>query len=72
MTAKHNGIDEPDNLNNDGKVFSVDDKIQEGIRLYRMKNWSSALKEFLSTDTSGFNYDEKIELAITLDYVIQN
>ena len=46
--------------------YRVDAKIQNGVRFYRMKDWGGALKEFLSTDTSGFTYDEKIELAYYL------
>ncbi|MCL2759559.1 MAG: tetratricopeptide repeat protein [Treponema sp.] len=44
----------------------VDEKIQEGVRLFRQKAWDEALKEFKSTDTSDFNYEEKIELAYYL------
>jgi len=43
-----------------------DEKIQEGVRLYRLKNWDKALKEFLSKDTSDFNSEEKMELAYYL------
>jgi tetratricopeptide (TPR) repeat protein len=43
-----------------------DEKIQAAINLYRMKNWEKALDEFKSTDTSGFSYDEKLELAYYL------
>jgi len=44
----------------------VDQKIQEGIRLYRQRNWEDALNEFISTDTAGFNFQEKTELAYYL------
>ena len=44
----------------------VDEKIQGGIRFFRMKNWSMALQEFLSKDTSDFNSDEKMEIAYYL------
>jgi tetratricopeptide (TPR) repeat protein len=43
-----------------------DEKIQEGIKLFRIKNWNRAIKEFLSTDTSGFSSEEKMELAYYL------
>jgi len=38
-----------------------DEKIQEGVRLFHMKDWDNALKEFLSKDVSDFTDDEKIE-----------
>jgi len=38
-----------------------DEKIQEGVRLFRLKNWDEALKEFLSKDTSDFSVEEKME-----------
>jgi len=38
-----------------------DKKIQEGVRFYRAKEWENALKEFISQDTSDFNFDEKME-----------
>jgi tetratricopeptide (TPR) repeat protein len=41
--------------------FPPDEKIQEGVRLFRMKNWDEALKEFLSKDTSDFSGEEKME-----------
>jgi tetratricopeptide (TPR) repeat protein len=44
----------------------TDEKIQEGVKLYRMKNWEMALKFFMSTDASGFTKDEKMELAYYL------
>ncbi|MDR0324108.1 MAG: tetratricopeptide repeat protein [Treponema sp.] len=43
-----------------------DEKIQEGVKYIRLKNWNDALKEFLSIDTSEFAHDEKIELAYYL------
>jgi tetratricopeptide (TPR) repeat protein len=76
MTAQQSGKDGSDKSEKTGNQFEADFnneasspleiKFQEGVRLYRMKNWKSALREFLSTDTSGFNYEEKIELAYYL------
>ena len=43
-----------------------DSKIIDGIKLFRIKNWNRALKEFLSKDTSDFTNDEKMELAYYL------
>lgn len=48
------------------KDIRPDEKIQEGVKLYRMKNWNKALEEFLSKDASGFSSEEKIELAYYL------
>ena len=38
------------------------ENLQEGIRLYKMKDWNGALKEFLSLDTSELELDERMEL----------
>jgi tetratricopeptide (TPR) repeat protein len=46
--------------------YRPDMKIQDGVNLYRAKNWEKALKEFLSSDTSSFNNEEKTELAYYL------
>jgi tetratricopeptide (TPR) repeat protein len=40
--------------------------LQEGIRLFRMKRWDVALKEFLSIDTERFGTEENTELAYYL------
>jgi tetratricopeptide (TPR) repeat protein len=50
----------------DGDEVRPDKRIQEGIKLFRIKNWNRAVKEFLSTDTSDFSNDEKMELAYYL------
>jgi tetratricopeptide (TPR) repeat protein len=44
----------------------ANEKILEGVRFYRQKNWEKALKEFLSKDTSDFNVYEKMELSYYL------
>jgi len=41
-------------------------KMQEGIRLYRMKRWDPALREFLQVNTDGFEEKDNIELAYYL------
>jgi tetratricopeptide (TPR) repeat protein len=71
MTAQQSGIgsSQPDSEKNykDSNVEnSPPAKIEEGIRLYRAKNWDKALEEFLSRDTSDFNDDEKMELSYYL------
>ncbi|MCL2800708.1 MAG: tetratricopeptide repeat protein [Treponema sp.] len=43
-----------------------DEKFQDAVQLYQKKDWKKALDELLSTDTSGLNYDEKMELAYYL------
>ena len=40
--------------------------LQEGIRLFRMKRWELALKEFLSIETEKFDAEENAELAYYL------
>jgi len=57
-------VNEPGTGN--GNEYRPDMKIQEGVKYYRAKNWEKALREFLSSDTADFNYDEKIELAYYL------
>jgi len=71
MTAQHSGIEDSSvshEQKNDGekKDTRLDEKIMDGVRLYRMKNWKSALDEFLAIDTSSFKYEEKMELAYYL------
>ncbi len=41
---------------------NVFEKFQEGIKLYRMKKWDNALKEFLSKADEKLDDDEKPEL----------
>ena len=58
---------EPDNFENDDNIKSrPDEKIRGGIKFFRMKNWDNALIEFLSTDSSAFSGEEKIELSYYL------
>ena len=67
MAAQRSGIEESsDAQKQQGETIAVDEKIQDGVRLYRTKNWKSALVEFLSKDTSDFNSDEKMELTYYL------
>jgi len=42
------------------------EKLEEGIRLYRMKNWDKALAEFLSKGKETLDSDERIELSYYL------
>jgi len=65
MAAVRKG-DIDDSQNGNGNEYRADMKIQEGVKLYRSKEWEGALGEFLTTDTSNFNSDEKIELAYYL------
>jgi len=48
------------------KEPQLNEKILDGVRLYRAKDWKKALQEFLSADTSNFSYEEKMELAYYL------
>ena len=45
--------------NNEPRSF---EKIQEGIKQYRMRNWDKALSEFLSKSTENFDNEERLEL----------
>ncbi|MCL1959041.1 MAG: tetratricopeptide repeat protein [Spirochaetes bacterium] len=62
--TQQSGIDESETSGEN--EYRPDIKIQDGVNLYRMKDWEKALKEFLSTDTSNFNDEEKMELAYYL------
>ncbi|MDR0390136.1 MAG: tetratricopeptide repeat protein [Spirochaetaceae bacterium] len=42
------------------------DTLQEGIRLFRLKRWEGALKEFLAVDSSRFGLEENADLAYYL------
>jgi tetratricopeptide (TPR) repeat protein len=65
MAARQSGADEL--LEEDEKIKAqASEKILEGVRLYKQKSWELALKEFLSKDSSNFNFEEKIELAYYL------
>jgi len=46
--------------------FSSTIKLQEGIRLYRMKRWELALQELLQVQTDKFSNEENAELAYYL------
>ena len=41
-------------------------KLQEGIRLYRMKRWDMALKELLDANTEDFDDKDNVELSYYL------
>ena len=64
LTAR--GAEASESVGGGDKEKRPDAKIQEGVKLYRMKNWSKALEEFLSKDASGFSGEEKMELAYYL------
>ena len=40
--------------------------LQEGIRLYQLKNWDKALQEFLSKDIEDLEIEERLELSYYL------
>jgi len=64
VSAQKSGVDE---LSEEEKNLSnADEKILDGVRLYKERNWDKALKEFLSKDASNFNSEEKMELAYYL------
>ena len=44
---------------NEERVF---EKLQEGVRLYRMKDWNKALEEFLSKEEVCFDEEERMEI----------
>jgi len=66
MTAQQSGIENSEKDGEPEKEPRNDEKIQEGVKLYRMKDWENALKEFLSRDTSDFTGEEKLERAYYL------
>jgi len=64
MTIRQNDIEE--NETGKDKEKRPDTKIQEGVNLYRLKDWENALIKFLSADTGTFDKDEKMELSYYL------
>ena len=40
--------------------------LDEGIRLYQVKDWENALQAFLAVDKSNFSTNQRIELAYYL------
>ena len=66
MAAQKSGVEESDAQKQNKGGSSVEDKILEGVKQFRLKNWKQALDEFLSKDTSGLNPEEKAELAYYL------
>jgi len=49
-----------------GNQFTSVQKMQEGLRLYKIKRYDLALKEFLKIDTADFDDRDNIELAYHL------
>jgi len=72
MASLQNNKDEKVNtplehrLNPKGESSPLDEKIKEGVRFYRQKEWDKALKSFLSKDSKTFSNEEKMELAYYL------
>jgi len=64
MTAQTSDIE--DFKDSDENEPRPDRKFLEAVRLYRMKDWGSALDELLSSDTSSFTYNEKMEFSYYL------
>jgi tetratricopeptide (TPR) repeat protein len=58
-------MDESADLKENVEVRSFE-KLQEGISLYRKKNWDMALKEFLSKSAEIYDEDENMELTYYL------
>jgi tetratricopeptide (TPR) repeat protein len=65
MTAQQSGVFESE-TGGETNLVRPDEKIQDGVRLFRMKYWDKALEVFLLKDASGFSKDEKMELAYYL------
>jgi len=64
MSAQQSGIDEV--FEEEEKITVRDEKILEGVRLFKENNYEDALKELLSKDTADFNFEEKMEHAYYL------
>ena len=50
----------------DSKQNRVFEKLQEGIQLYRLKDWDKALQEFLSKESEDLDNEERMELSYYL------
>ncbi|MDR0322093.1 MAG: tetratricopeptide repeat protein [Treponema sp.] len=66
MNVQQSGIEESSKDDDEKTEYRFDEKIREGVRLYRMKDWKHALSEFLSKDASNFEFEEKMELSYYL------
>jgi len=65
MSTQASGFDELENAGEKTESH-LDEKFHDAVNFYRQKNWDKALSEFLSTDTSSLDFDEKMELAYYL------
>jgi len=59
MSAQQSGIDEV--FEEEQKITVRDEKILEGVRLFKENNYEEAVKELLSKDTADFSFEEKME-----------
>jgi len=64
MTAQTNSLD--DFSEDAERTLRLDEKFEDAVNLYRQKSWEKALELFLSTDTSAFTFDEKMEFSYYL------
>jgi len=60
MTAKQGGTEE--SVNNNEEETRSFENLQEGIKLYRLKDWDKALKEFLLKYSDKLDNEERMEL----------
>jgi len=65
MTAQQSGLDEFSPGSEENETLSFE-KLKDGIKLFRMKDWKSALDEFLSKNTEDLSEEEKMELVYYL------
>jgi len=63
MTAQHSGQDDAIDEEKETRSF---ENLQEGIKLYRMKEWDKALREFLSKKDDVSDAEELLELTYYL------
>ena len=63
MTAQQSGQQDAAAEEKETRSF---EKLQEGIKLFRMKDWDKALQEFLSKKDEVFDIEERVELTYYL------
>jgi tetratricopeptide (TPR) repeat protein len=63
MAEKHSP---PEKLSSRGNPSSSEGRLQEGIRLFRLKRWEIALRELIQVKAEKFSSEEQAELAYYL------
>jgi len=66
MTAQQSGLDEEFTAGDENEEIDSFENLQEGIRLFRMKEWKKAIDEFLSVANGESSDGERLEIVYYL------